>query len=158
MCCQHRLSLFIQASSCNVSETIQRHENVKITFSVKRWHVAGSAVLASDTAVVYYRRHPACCGFFLQHANFRCNIKVLKIEQINRFWPCSNSWHVAINSDVKHLMHSVGVQWHGHAWHGHAQRRRTGTQPINNESHRLMYRLTPVNSRGKLPLIWVWTA
>jgi hypothetical protein len=28
---------------------------------------------------------------------------------LNRFLPYSNSWHVAVNSDIKHPMHCMGV-------------------------------------------------
>jgi hypothetical protein len=28
---------------------------------------------------------------------------------VNCFLPYSNSWHVAVNSDVKHSMHGIGV-------------------------------------------------
>jgi hypothetical protein len=28
---------------------------------------------------------------------------------LNQFGPFSNSWHVAVNSDVKHTMHGIGV-------------------------------------------------
>jgi hypothetical protein len=28
---------------------------------------------------------------------------------LNRFWAYSDSWRVAVNSDVKHTMHGMGV-------------------------------------------------
>ncbi len=28
---------------------------------------------------------------------------------LNRFWPYSDSWHVAINSNVKHTMQGMGM-------------------------------------------------
>ncbi len=28
---------------------------------------------------------------------------------LNQFGPLSDSWHVAVNSDIKHTMHSMGV-------------------------------------------------
>ncbi len=28
---------------------------------------------------------------------------------VNQFGPFSNSWHVAVNSDIKHTMHGIGV-------------------------------------------------
>ncbi len=28
---------------------------------------------------------------------------------LNWFWTYSDSWHVAVNSDAKHTMHSMGV-------------------------------------------------
>jgi hypothetical protein len=28
---------------------------------------------------------------------------------LNRFWPYSDSWYVAVNSDVKHAVHGMDV-------------------------------------------------
>ncbi len=28
---------------------------------------------------------------------------------LNQFGPFSDSWHVAVNSDIKHTMHGIGV-------------------------------------------------
>jgi hypothetical protein len=39
---------------------------------------------------------------------------------LNQFGPFSNNWHVAVNSDIKHTMHGMGVHdmgMHGVAMH-----------------------------------------
>jgi hypothetical protein len=41
---------------------------------------------------------------------WRCVGRVIvNMPLLNQFGPFSDSWHVAVNSDIKHTMHSIGV-------------------------------------------------